>query len=183
MGDDDKGLSETVAQVEEELMELFFVLTVQAARWLVGQDDGGIVDEGTRHCHTLFLTAGKLIGLVMGAVGELHELQQFLGTLLGFTVGCARNVGRNHDVLDGCELRQQLVELEDKAQMAVAEVGKFLLRKGGGVDAVNTDRSAVGSVEGADDLQQCGFSGAAGSDNADDFAFGDMQIDAFQYFQ
>ena len=95
----------------------------------------------------------------------------------------AGDVGRNHDVLDGRELRQQLVELEDEAHVAVAEVGELLLRERGGVDAVDTYRTAVGTVEGADNLQQGGLAGAAGADDADDLAAVDVEVNAFQYLQ
>jgi len=60
-----------------------------------------------------------------------------VGALLGFLLRCAGDVGRYHDVLEGGELRQQLVELEDEAEVAVAEVGEGFLRELGGVDAVD----------------------------------------------
>jgi hypothetical protein len=56
VGDDDKRLSEFVAQVEEELVKFLLVLRVEGARGLVGKDDGGVVDEGTGYGHALFLT-------------------------------------------------------------------------------------------------------------------------------
>ena len=84
MGNDDEGLSETVAQVEEELMELLLVLAVQRTRRFVSQDDGGIVDQRTGNGYALLLTSGEFCGLMCGTVGESHELQQFLGMSLGF---------------------------------------------------------------------------------------------------
>ena len=90
---------------------------------------------------------------MVGTVGKAHELQQFGGTLLSGFLGCPGNVGGNHDILYCGKLRQQLVELEYEADVAVAEVGELLLRKGGGVDAIDTYRAAVGAVEGADNLE------------------------------
>ena len=183
VGDDDEGLAETVAEIEEELVQLLLVFAVETARGFVGKDDGGIVDEGTGHSHALFLSAGEFVGLVVGPLGEIHELEQFFGAPLSLAMGCAGNVGWNHDVLDGRELGQQLVELEYETEMTVAEVGQFLLREGSGVDAVDTYGAAVGPVEGADDLQQGGLAGSTGADNADNFAFGDVQVNAFEYLQ
>jgi len=57
VGDDDEGLSETVAEVEEQLVQLGLVLGVERAAGLISQDDGGVVDEGTGHGNALFLTA------------------------------------------------------------------------------------------------------------------------------
>ena len=76
-----------------------------------------------------------------------------MGALLGCLLRGARNIGGNHDVLQGGELGQQLVELEDKADVAIAEVGELLLTKLGSVDVINTYGAGVGSVEGAEDLE------------------------------
>jgi len=75
------------------------------------------------------------------------------------------------------------VELEHEADVAVAEIGKFPARHLGGVNAVNADRTCIGLVQGADDLQQRGLSCAAGAYNTYYLSFVDVEVDAFQYFQ
>ena len=67
--------------------------------------------------------------------------------------------------------------------MAVAEIAKGFLRKGGGVDAINTYGTRVGLVECTDDLQQCGLAGTAGADDAHYFALVDVQVDALEHLQ
>ena len=57
VGNDDEGLAETVAEVEEELVELLLVMRVERAGGLVGEDDGGVVDEGAGHGDALLLAA------------------------------------------------------------------------------------------------------------------------------
>ena len=74
VGDDDEGLSELVAQVEEELMELSLVLRVETAAGLIGKYDRGLVHEGTGNSHTLLLATRQLGGLVAGAVLKAHKL-------------------------------------------------------------------------------------------------------------
>ena len=71
------------------------------------------------------------------------------------------------------------MKLEHEAQVAVAEVGKGLLAEGGGVDTIDTYRTRVGAVEGADDLQQSGLSGAGRAYDADYLATVDVEVDAF----
>ena len=152
VGHDDKGLSELIAQIEEELVEFFLVFRVKGARGFVGKDDSRVIDEGTGYGYTLFLTPREFVGLMSGAFSKSHEIKQFLGSLLGLSVRQTSNIGGNHDVLDSCKLREQLVELEYKAYVLVAEVGEFLLGELGNVNTVNTYRTAVGTVEGADNL-------------------------------
>ena len=87
-----------------------------------------------------------------GTVAESHKLQQFCCPSVCFFLRSSGNECGYHDVLDGGKFRQQLVELEDEADVAVAEVGQFLLGELCGVDTIDTNRTAVGAVEGADNL-------------------------------
>ena len=43
--------------------------------------------------------------------------------------------------------------------------------------------ATVSLVEGADDLEQCGFAGSTGTDDAHYFAFVDVQVDALEHLQ
>lgn len=43
--------------------------------------------------------------------------------------------------------------------------------------------AAVGLIEGAHDLQQGGFAGSAGTDDADYFVGHDVEVDAFEHFE
>ena len=179
VSDDDKGLAEFVAKVEEQLVKFFLVLSVERSRWFIGQDDSRIVDQRTGHSHTLFLTTREFVGFVGGAIGQSHKLQQLLGTLLSLLRRSACNISWNHDILDGSKLGQQLVELEHKTQMLVAEIGQFLSRQATGVDAINNHLSAIGTVERTDNLQQGGLTGSAGANDTYHLALVDMKVDAF----
>ncbi len=183
VGHDDKGLSELIAQIEEELVEFFLVFRVKGARGFVGKDDSRVIDEGTGYGYTLFLTPREFVGLMSGAFSKSHEIKQFLGSLLGLSVRQTSNIGGNHDVLDSCKLREQLVELEHEAQMLVAEIGQFLGLQVGDVDAVNLNGTSVRPVKRADDLKQGGLARSRGTYNTDHLALVDMEVDAFQYLQ
>ncbi len=180
VGDDDESLAEAVAEIKEELVQLLLVLGVERTGRLVGQDDGGIVDKGAGYGDALLLAARQFGGLVGGAVAESHELQQFLRPFLCLLLRGAGYIGRNHDIFLGRELGEQLVKLEDEAEVAVAEVGEGLLAKGGCVDAIDTYSTLVRAVEGADDLQQGGLSGAGRAYDADYLATVDVEVDAFE---
>ena len=74
-----------------------------------------------------------------------------------------------------------LSDKEHEAQMAVAKIGKGLSAEGEGVDTIDTYAASVGLIQCADDLQQRGLAGSAGTNNAHYLAFVDMEVDAFQY--
>lgn len=101
------------------------MLCVEAARRLVGQYHGGVVDKGTGHGHALFLATGQFAGLMRSTVGQSQQIQHFDGGRLGFAAPQTGYQGGYHDVLQRSELGQQLVELEDEADAAVAEGRKF----------------------------------------------------------
>ncbi len=106
VGNDDEGLAELVAEVKEELVQLCLVLTIKGATGLVGQNDGRVVDEGTGHCHTLFLTTAELIGLMGSAVAQPHEVKQFGSTVSSIFFAGTCDISGYHDVLYCRKLRQ-----------------------------------------------------------------------------
>ena len=69
-------------------------------------------------------------GPVMAAVREPHLLEEGLRRPPRLPVGNARDEQRHHHVLEGGELREQVVELEDEADGAVAELAQARLGKG-----------------------------------------------------
>ena len=76
MGDDDDGLSEAVAEVEEKLVDVFLGIAVQVARGLVGQNDAGAVDNGSGNGYPLLLPAGEFGGLVLQSVAQSQGRKQ-----------------------------------------------------------------------------------------------------------
>ena len=120
---------------------------------------------------------------MVGAVGKSHEVEQFEGAFLRLRRAFATDVGGYHDILEGGELRQQLVELEDEADVLVAEVAQLVRREAHHVDAVNADSTTIGFVECTHYLQQCCLAGTARADNAHYFSFVYMQVDALEHLQ
>src|SRR3954462_6919479 len=74
VGDQDHGVARPVELVEE-LHDLLGSGRVEVAGGLVGEQDGGIVDQGAGDGHALALAARQLVGLVGHAGAEAHLLQ------------------------------------------------------------------------------------------------------------
>ena len=77
--------------------------------------------HGARHGDALLLAARQLPGLVRQALAQADALQHRARPALGVGGADAANQRRHHDVLERREVRQQMVELEDEADLAVAE--------------------------------------------------------------
>ena len=62
-------------ELVEERHDLVAGLGVEVAGGFVGEDDGGLVDEGAGDGDALTLTAGELVGLVHHAAAEADGLE------------------------------------------------------------------------------------------------------------
>ena len=117
------------------------------------------------------------------AVGEAQEIQYLLRFPLrggGFLPGDQR---RYHHVLQRRELRQELVELEDEADVLVAESGQLLATEAARLRAVYNEAPAIRRVQRADNLEQGGLARAAGAYDRHDLARVDGQVDSLQHLQ
>ena len=111
-------------------------LGVQCAGWLVGHDDGGMGGDGPGDGHPLLLAAGHLAGPVVGPVIHAHPGQGLHGDVLPVPHRDALiDEGQRH-VLQSVQLLDQVIALEDEADLLVADVGQLLVRQGGHIHAV-----------------------------------------------
>jgi len=135
---------------------------VQRARRLVGQQEARPVHEGAHHGGALALAARQLAGTVVRASGQAHAVQQREGARAG--VGGAGALQHGHQrVLQHGALRQEVVELEDEADGAVAQGREGAGRQARRVRAVKEHLPGVGPVEGAHELEQRALAAARGA--------------------
>src|SRR5436305_521694 len=80
VGDQDDGIA-LFMQVGKQGHDFVAGLRVKISGRLVCQDDRWIVDESAGNRDALPLSAGKLVGLVVHALGEIHSRQSPLGAL------------------------------------------------------------------------------------------------------
>ena len=183
VGDNNEGLTHLVAKVEEEAVQLLLVLRIQRTAGLVGKDNIGLIDKGTGNGHTLLLASGKLVGLMVGTVGKFHELEQLQGTLTGLALTGTGYHGGYHDILECRELGQQLMELEDEADVLVTELAKLGAAEAEDILPPDENLSAIGLIQRAHNLQQRGLTGSAGAHDGHHLATLYLQVDATQYLQ
>ena len=75
------------------------------------------------------------------------------------------------------------MELEDEADMSVAELCEGFLAESEDILPVDEDLSVGGAVECAEDLQERGLAGAALADDGEYLALLHAEVHAFQHFQ
>ena len=87
----------------------------------------GPVHQGAGHGHTLLLAAAEGLRFMCGAVVYLHESQQFQGPLGSLFHGDTADERRDANILQGGELGQEVVCLEDESNMLVSEASQLPL--------------------------------------------------------
>lgn len=116
-------------QLLEENENLERGACVEVSRCLVGKNHGRVVHQRACYRHTLHLSARHLVRLMVETLAQSHSLQRFHGTLLALLSSDSGVVHqRQRHVLHACRLRQQIVVLEDEANLAVAKHGALRLR-------------------------------------------------------
>ena len=183
VGHDDEGLVQFAAQAEEEGLQFGAVVRVERTGGFIGEDNVGTVGEGARGGHALLFAAREFGGFVLGARRESHELEQFGGTVGGVALALSRNEGRQHHILQGGELGQELVELKDEADVLISEAREGGIAQARHVGIGQGDGTLVGAQQSAHHLEQGGLAGTRSADDAHHFAAGDVGVDAFEHFE
>ncbi len=70
-----------LVQLAEEVQDLLRGFAVEVAGRLVGQEDGGVGDQGAGDRHPLVLAAGELVRLVGETVAEADHFERGFGRL------------------------------------------------------------------------------------------------------
>ena len=86
VGHDENGDSPVIIERLKRLQDFFGGGGIEVAGWLVGQEEGRLVDQGPGDGHTLLLAAGHLLRVMVHAVSEADKLEQLLSPDLGFFV-------------------------------------------------------------------------------------------------
>src|SRR5438067_10079676 len=115
-------LMEFTKQPQDDL----FILRIEIAGGLIGENDCGIVYKRTRDADALLLTAGEMRGNVMRAIFKSDAAESF--ERLGF-VGHAMEVLGKHHIFERGEIGDQVKLLEDEADLLGAEAVELLAIK------------------------------------------------------
>ena len=179
MGDDDHRHAEAGVDLLEELEDRDRRARVERARGLVAQHDLGVVGQRAGDGDALLLAAGELAGIAVGLVGELDHLEQLAGALLALALGRAAQLQRERDVAQHGALLEQAEVLEDHADGG-AQLEQLLAGEVGDIAPVDEDLARRGALEQVDAAHERGLARARGTDDAEDVAVVDGQVDVVE---
>ena len=123
MGNEDDGSFFVAGELSEELNDDGAGGGVQIAGGFVGEDDGGAMDKGASYGSALELAAGKLVGTVVGAVGELNGAEEFASASTGGRGDAASEEERKEYIFFDRESGEKVKKLENKSDFEAANSG------------------------------------------------------------
>jgi hypothetical protein len=83
-------------------------------------------------------------------------------------------------VLGNIERRNQIEKLVDEADVGATEQGARRFRERAHLQAIDVDGAAVGTIDAADQVEQCRFARAAATHDRDALAGGDLRIELIE---
>ena len=178
MGDHDH--QPVIRHLLQQLHDLDTGLAVQGSGWFVRQQNIRVIDQRPSDRHSLHLSAGHLVRLFMQLVSKPHLFQRLRCPLPALRPGNTGNGQRQFHIGKNRLVGDQIIALEHKADGMVTvrvpiPVGIFL-----GGDPVDYQIAAVITVQTTDHVQQCGFTGTAGSQNGHKLIIPERQTDTVQ---
>ena len=146
---------------------------IQAGGRLVEDQQRRIVNDGAADSQALFHSAREAVDQVVALGFQVHQADDF--------VHARGNCGRIHFVGAG-----EVVEIFPNLQVVVErekirEVADVALRFFGlelNVNSLHRDAPGGGHLQAANHFQRGGFAGAVGADQAEEFAVGDVEVQA-----
>jgi hypothetical protein len=145
---------------------------VQCACWFVGQQQARLIDQRSHDSDTSSFPAGKLARPMIQSFAQTDAFQQSARAVgRGFADLCVRaNQRWNENVFQHGALREQMVRLEDKADLTVARVGDLFLVQLPNILAFKEDLPARGPIQRADDIEQGALAGTGGANDGGGFS-------------
>ena len=124
------------AQFGNEFVESLTRRIVEIARWLIGENDLGLICQRPGHGNSLLFAARQLTRLVMQSILQPNPFEKHPGAIPDTAPVFSPDKSRHHNVLQRRELREEEVKLEDKTDDTVAEIVELTPRE-------SVDRPAI----------------------------------------
>ena len=171
-----------LGQPAHEIQHVGDELRVECARDLVEQHQLRPHRQGARDRDALLLTAGEPVGELVRLLREpdlLEQLERDQPSLA--RAGAVHLPRRQHDVLEHRHVREEVVGLEDDADLAAQRVHVDVAV--GDLVAVDDDAALVDPLEQVDAAQERRLAGARRADQADDVVPLDLERHVVEHAQ
>jgi hypothetical protein len=181
MGHQHEGRALLARELEHQLEHAVGGGAVQVAGRLVGQHAGRPRHQRARDRHPLALAARELGRAVQQALAQADPIEPMRGLGGGGLARQAPDPERHRHIVLRAELGQQMVELVDETQVAVARLALLRRAQAGQILAIKQDPAGAGRVEPAEQMQQRALARARTADDGQGLAGPDVEVNTLQH--
>ena len=153
---------------------------IEVRKRLVQKKELGAGGDCTGDCHTLLLTAGKLVGISVAVFCDSHGLQRLHDGLLDLILLHLLDLQTEGHIVENSHMGPEGIALEHQVQTAL---GRFLIEGLFGIDdgpVIHGHFSALRLLQSGDNPQCGGFSATRRSQKGHEIPVFDCQIDVFE---
>ena len=175
MGDDDDRNALLAASVLQQLQDLLAGFIVKCARGLVAQKQLGVLCQCAGNGHALLLAARKL----RGEVGEALTQANLAKRLLGIE-RIRADLRRKLNIFERRQVGDQIVELEDKADVGAAVFHELRLVSGAHIAPVHRHGAGSRRIHAAQNVERRGLAGTRSTQNDGELAALDRKARAVE---
>ncbi len=148
MGDDNHRVPGGV-QFSQDTHHLLAAVGIECAGGFVGENHLAAVHQRPRDTHPLLLPARQLAGPVAGVPGQAQAREQFPRSAVALGLRCAGIDRRHFDVMQGTQVREQMVALEDKTEVVAAQLRQLLIAQRARFDTLDFVAAGGGVIQAA----------------------------------
>ena len=161
------GLPQILIRLAQHVEHDARAFRIEVACRLVGEHDGGAVDERPCKRDPLLLAAGKLIRPMLQTFGDAKHVGDLLKER---RIGLAQtgDVNGDLDVRTRAERGQKIEFLKDKSDFALAQPGALAVGKGGEIHAVDGNASRIRAGQSAKQIKERGLAAARRAHDGDE---------------
>ncbi|MNH15811.1 hypothetical protein D3C79_754330 [compost metagenome] len=181
MGHHQERRARRAGQFLHQFLDALGGVVVEVAGRLIEHHQPRTVDQGAGNRYPLALTTGQLGRFVAQAMSQANAREQRFGALARFGDGGAADQQRHAHVLQRGEFRQQVMELVDEAQRAVAQQATGTLTEGRQLFAGQPDAALGRGVEAAQQVEQGTLARTRTADNGHPLTGVQLQLQTGQH--
>ena len=175
MGDVDEGDAEFLVHLLELDLHVLAHLQVQGGQRFVQEEDFRLVDDGPGDGDTLLLAAGEGLHVAVLIIGHGHELEHAADALVDLVGRYFLELQAEGDVVIDVQVREQGVTLENGVKWTLVR------RNAGEFFPIHHDGSFIRLQESGDHAEQGGFATAGRSQQGQEFAAADIEVNIFEH--
>jgi hypothetical protein len=127
VGDDDECRVVMLHEIEQHFVKPLARLAVEIPRWLIREQHRWLVGQGACHGYPLLLATRQFRRAMLDSLGQTNLVQEVQRSLPGARTIDTRNELRHHYILEGREVAQQVMKLEDETDELIPYTSQFLV--------------------------------------------------------